>query len=79
MKNIVKLDNYYCPEELNEAIDKFVNYYNHQRYHESLNNVTPADVYYGKKEQILRRRERIKKQNMRQRRSLYYTRKLNSI
>ena len=79
MKNIVKLDNYYCPEELEEALDKFVYYYNHQRYHESLNNVTPADVYYGKKETILRRRERIKNQNMKQRRSLYYIRKLNPI
>ena len=44
MKNVVKLDNYYCPEELNASLEKFVNYYNHQRYHEYLDNVTPADV-----------------------------------
>ena len=79
MKNIVNLDNYYCPDELIEAIDKFVNYYNHKRYHESLDNVTPADVYFGKKEQILRRRERIKTQNMTMRRALYATEKLNNI
>jgi hypothetical protein len=60
MKNVIKLENYYCPEELTAAIADFVNYYNHQRYHESLGNVTPADVYWGRKEQILRRREQIK-------------------
>jgi transposase len=79
MKNIVKLDHYFCPEELIEAIGKFVNYYNHKRYHESLDNVTPADVYWGKKEQIIRRREKIKINNMKMRRSLYAAEKLNNI
>jgi transposase InsO family protein len=79
MKNIVKLNHYYCPDELIDAVDDFVNYYNHKRYHESLDNVTPADVYFGKKEQILRRRERIKIQNMTMRRALYATEKLNNI
>ncbi len=79
MKNIVNLDNYYCPDELIEAIDKFVNYYNHKRYHESLDNVTAADVYFGKREQILRRREKIKIQNMIMRRALYATEKQNNI
>jgi len=46
MKNVVKLDHYYCPEELNQALKSFVHYYNHERYHESLDNVTPADVYF---------------------------------
>jgi putative transposase len=76
MKNIVKLNHYYCPEELEEALEKFVNYYNHERYHESLDNVTPADVYYGKREQILKRRERIKNQNMKLRRAHYFCEKL---
>lgn len=49
MKNVVKLDHYYCPEELNAALEHFVHYYNYHRYHESLDNVTPADVYFGKK------------------------------
>jgi putative transposase len=79
MKNIVKLNHYYCPDELIDAVDDFVNYYNHKRYHESLDNVTPADVYFGKKEQILRRRERIKIQNMTMRRAVYATEKLNNI
>lgn len=78
MKNVVKLDNYYCPEELSAALETFVHYYNHHRYHESLNNVTPADVYYGKREQILKRREKIKQQSLLQRRRLYKLEKQNN-
>lgn len=76
MKNIVKLDLYYCPDELREALGNFVNYYNHKRYHESLDNVTPADVYFGKKEKILKRREKIKHQNFNYRRAVYFSAKL---
>jgi transposase InsO family protein len=79
MKNIVKLNHYYCQDELIYAVDVFVNNYNHKRYHESLDNVTPADVYWGKKDQILRRREKIKIQNMSMRRALYASEKLNNI
>lgn len=75
MKNVVKLDHYYCHEELNQALKDFVHFYNHQRYHESLNNVTPADVYFGKREQILRRREKIKQQSILQRRVKYLLQK----
>lgn len=57
---MVKLDNYYCPEELEEALRQFVHYYNHQRYHESLKNLTPEDVHYGRGDAILRERECIK-------------------
>jgi putative transposase len=49
-------------------IGAFVDYYNNQRYHESLNDVTPADVYFGRDKVILREREKIKKQTIRQRR-----------
>ena len=49
MKNVVKLDHYYLPRELKEAIGRFVTHYNNDRLHESLDNVTPADVYLWKK------------------------------
>jgi len=42
MKNIIMLDNYYFPEELEQQIEAFVDYYNYQRYHESLNNMIPC-------------------------------------
>ena len=71
MKNVVKLDNYYTPEELNTALEKFVYTYNNQRYHESLQNLTPADVYYGRGEQILQERKKLKKQAIMQRRNEY--------
>jgi putative transposase len=75
MKNVVKLDHYYCPEELNEALKSFVHYYNHQRYHESLDNVTPADVYFARRDQILKKREKIKQQTLRLRRRLHLLQK----
>jgi len=57
MKNVVKLDNYYSPEELELAIGEFVGYYNNQRYHESLDNLTPADVFYGRAKKIFIKRK----------------------
>lgn len=60
MKNVIKLDNYYTPSELEQALEKFVYNYNNHRYHESLQNLTPADVYYGHGDAILAERERIK-------------------
>ncbi|HZH64832.1 MAG TPA: IS3 family transposase, partial [Flavisolibacter sp.] len=73
-----KLDHYYCPQELNAALETFVHYYNYHRYRESINNVTPADVYYGKREQSLKRREKIKQQSLLQRRALYQLEKQNN-
>lgn len=68
MKNILLLENYYSPDELIHQIDLFVEYYNSHRYHESLNNLTPADVYFGRGRDILTRRGEIKKNTMLQRR-----------
>ena len=67
MKNVVKLDNYYCPEELIRALEKFVRMYNNERYHESLQNLTPADVYYGRGDAILNKRRRIKQESFKNR------------
>ena len=61
MKNVVKLDVYYSPWELERAIGHFVEHYNHRRLHESLQNVTPADMYAGRQAAILDRRARIKR------------------
>jgi transposase InsO family protein len=64
MKNIILLENYYSPPELEDRISAFVNYYNHDRYHEALENVTPADVYYDRDLEVLARREQIKRRTM---------------
>jgi putative transposase len=79
MKNVVKLDNFYHPDQLKEAIDQFVNRYNNQRYHESLSNLTPADVYFGRGELILKRREEIKNQTLKQRKIQYLNQKLLAL
>lgn len=68
MKNIVNLQNYFLPGELKSHIASFVNYYNNQRYHELLDNLTPADVYFGRTKEVLTKREEIKKRTMQHRR-----------
>jgi len=70
LKNRILLENYYLPGELEAQIDAFVQHYNHHRYHESLNNLTPADVYFGRARTVLLDRQRIKQQTIRQRRLL---------
>ena len=69
MKNVVKLDHYYSPEELERALEKFVNHYNHHRYHESLNNCTPAQVYYHQSAAVLEKRKRTKVRTLRKRKT----------
>jgi len=71
MKNVVKLENYYFPWELEAALRDFVAYYNNERYHESLDNVTPADAYFGRKYEVVSEREKIKKRTMRTRKREY--------
>ena len=57
LKNRILLENYYLPGDLEAQIDAFVAYYNHRRYHESIDNLTPADVYFGRSQTILLERE----------------------
>jgi len=71
MKNVIRLDNYYSPEDLSQAIGEFVEYYNNKRYHESLNNLTPADVYFGRDRNILKERRKIKERTIKERRRNY--------
>ena len=54
-----------------KKLSKLLECFNHQRYHESLKNVTPADMYYGRQEQILKQRELTKKESLKRRRQLF--------
>ena len=63
MKNRILLENYYLPGQLELSIGEFVEYYNNRRYHESLDNLTPVDVYFGRGPAILKWRESIKRNN----------------
>ena len=72
MKNQILLNNYYLPGELHEHLQRFVSYYNHERYHESLDNLTPADVFYGRGEGILEQRELIKQNTLAMRKKMHY-------
>jgi putative transposase len=71
LKNRILLENYYLPGDLETQISAFIDHYNHRRYHESLNNLTPADVYFGRGQAILLERARIKRRTIAQRRLLH--------
>jgi len=71
LKNRILLENYYLPGDLLQQIDAFVEHYNHRRYHESLQNLTPADVYFRRGKTILQQRERIKRKTIETRRLLH--------
>jgi transposase InsO family protein len=71
LKNRILLENYFLPGDLERQIDVFVDHYNHRRYHESLGNLTPADVYFGRGQAILQKRERIKRETIDHRRLLH--------
>jgi RNA-directed DNA polymerase len=60
VKGEVNLSSYEMPSDLAEAIGALVEYYNYERYHEGLGNVTPWDVYTGKREEILEARKEVK-------------------
>jgi transposase InsO family protein len=68
LKNRILLENYYLPGALEQAVSDFVAHYNHLRYHESIANLTPADVYFGRGQTILLERERIKRDTIKARR-----------
>jgi hypothetical protein len=59
LKNRVLLENYYLPGDLEAKVGDFVAHYNHLRYHESIANLAPADVHFGRGQTILLQRERI--------------------
>ena len=59
-----RLTTYSCPSELENAIDEWVKYYNERRFHESLDNLTPRDVYLSQGEKIKKIREAIKQNSI---------------
>ena len=68
LKNRILLEHYFLPGDLERQVAAFVAHYNHARYHESLDNLTPADVYFGRAEAVLLERERIKRHTIANRR-----------
>jgi len=78
MKSVLMLENYFSPEELERKIAHWVNYYNNQRYHEAINNLTPADMFFGRDKQKLQERETIKRLTMIKRKRDYKLKILSS-
>ena len=56
--------------ELAEEVRDFVLYYNSKRYHEAFGNVTPDDVYFGRTEEILKERRKLKRQTLARRKAI---------
>jgi transposase InsO family protein len=71
LKNRILLENYFLPGDLERQVAAFVDHYNHRRYHESIGNLTPADVYFGRGDIIVLERKRIKRETITQRRLLH--------
>lgn len=75
MKDRILLDNYYLPEDLENEIAQFVEHYNTRRYHESLNNLTPEDVWLNRGQSILEQRRKSKLKTLNLRKQLYWQKK----
>ncbi len=72
MKNRILLENDYLPGAPEAEIAAFVERYNQRCHHESLNNLTLADVYFGRRQTILLERERIKRRTIQHRRLMHH-------
>jgi len=67
------LEHYVLPGDHERQIGAFVEYYNNQRYHASLENLTPADVCFGRAERIQKQQEQIKQKTVIKRRLRHQT------
>jgi transposase InsO family protein/transposase-like protein len=71
LKSLLCLENFYFPWQLEQAIAAFIDHYNNHRYHEALDNVTPADMYFGRSQPILDQRAALKRRTLALRRAQY--------
>jgi putative transposase len=75
LKNRILLEQSYLPGELEQQIAEFVTHYNTRRYHESLKNLTPEEVWCGRGQAILDDRRKLKEKTLKLRKQLYDDRK----
>ena len=68
-RSIARHERYPCAREGRER--DFVAYYNNERYHESLDNATAADVYFGRQYAVLSERAKTKRLTMQKRKTDY--------
>ena len=71
IKNRFLLENYFLPGDLERQVNAFIDHYNNHRYHESIGNLTPANVYFGRGQTILKQRERNKQKTIKTQRLLH--------
>ena len=75
MKNVVKLQHYYFPEELKEGSEGLRGLLQQRAVSRVAHNVTPADVYFGRQYEVLTERSKIKRRTMERRKKEYLAQK----
>ncbi|MBN2601216.1 MAG: helix-turn-helix domain-containing protein [Candidatus Marinimicrobia bacterium] len=63
-KNVINLNNYYLPGDIEEQLKRFIDYYNNECTLKTFSNMTPASVYYKKEGVVQQQREQIKEKTL---------------